>query len=339
MKRLLLLAMLVVGSLRTDDASESVFDISKLLAPLRQERATDHINTQVVDSFKKDSRLRNVENYAKNFKYGTYSNEETRHLLSVDPIHSHEEKQNFKFPNEKTFVEFEEVFRSKYNKLSIPRIDLGMLNPLGLGLCIKEMSSSIPDIHDENLKTEEYEKINNFTESLKTAYPFVIASTLFLKALNLTEPELEWGLLHEAGHGQKPYIVEGILNITKALPIITPFIWGFHKKAPYKNIITKIGSKALATLAIPTAFFCTALRLEERRADNFANKHANKEALLGGLEFFNKAEKLQKVFMPNYLKKLPYSMTQYILDPIHPSIGSRVAKIKTALKTRFNVEV
>jgi hypothetical protein len=259
--------------------------------------------------------------------------------MSVDPIDSHEKKDKFKFPNGKTFVEFEEVFRSKYNKLNIPRIDFSYFNPLGLCLSIKEMSSSIPNLHDENFKTEEHEEIKNFTESLKTAHPFILVSKNFCDGLKLNEPELEWGLLHEAGHGQIPYMCEGILHATKALQVMTPFIWGIHKKAPYKNIITTIGSKALATLTLPLAFLCTALNLEERRADNFVNRYANKEALLGGIEFFNKAEKLQKECMPDPLKKLPFSITQYIVDPIHPSIDSRIAKIKATLKTRFNVEI
>jgi hypothetical protein len=150
----------------------------------------------------------------------------------------------------------------------------------------------------------------------------------------------QWLMLHETGHAQMPYVVPAIHGTVTATQLLTPYFWGMHKKVPYKNIVTKLGSKAIATLVISTFVNVNAFRTEERRADNFANKHADKDVLHGGKKWCEGYESLiaQAWNGSGASQSMSQKTFANLIDPIHPTVDSRIAKIQKALKNRFGVE-
>lgn len=81
------------------------------------------------------------------------------------------------------------------------------------------------------------------------------------------------------------------------------------------------------------------LKLEEQRADNWANMQADEKVLLGGIEYLNFIkDKMQDKWSGYKISSIiPFSVGKF-MDISHPNIDSRIAKIKTALKTRFGVD-
>ncbi len=150
----------------------------------------------------------------------------------------------------------------------------------------------------------------------------------------------KWLMLHETGHAQIPYAIPTIQGAVTTVQLLTPYFWGMHKKVPYRNIITKIGSKGIATLALSTLVNVNGMRIEERRADNFANKHADEQMLKGGivsLENFQKQyENIWKLSDASQSMSLKTFLN--LTDLLHPTPDSRIAKMKKALKNRFGVE-
>ncbi|MFA5999184.1 MAG: M48 family metalloprotease [Candidatus Babeliales bacterium] len=155
----------------------------------------------------------------------------------------------------------------------------------------------------------------------------------------LNSRAFEWVMLHETGHAQMPYAVHSIMGVAAAVYLSTGYYWGAHKAMPYKNRITKYGSKYLAAWAAGTIVNHTLMKVEERRADNWANKTADAQALQGGIEYFEtfKIKQQEEWAKIKLSSVVPFSVAKYFIDPIHPSIDSRVVKCKTALKNRFGI--
>jgi hypothetical protein len=165
--------------------------------------------------------------------------------------------------------------------------------------------------------------------------PRIIVDPNFIS--ELSAPEMEWAILHEKGHLTKPAIPDLIETQLSTVQAYVLAFWGAHKSKPYKNVFTKYPSKAIAFLALPALFKVAAYRSEEKRADRWANAHADEQALKGGISIFENWIKPKHQEICKDLN-LPLSVGQHLIDPIHPSSDSRIAKIKTALKARFGVD-
>lgn len=150
----------------------------------------------------------------------------------------------------------------------------------------------------------------------------------------------EWAMLHETGHAQQPNNMPAIQGAVGITQLLTGYYWGMHKAKPYKNLLTKLGSKTFAAMLAGSVVGSTLMKAEERRADNWANSVADKQALLGGIEYFDCfRSKLQDQWSGYKIGSIvPFSVGKYLMSPLHPNVDSRIAKIKTALKARFGVE-
>jgi hypothetical protein len=218
-------------------------------------------------------------------------------------------KSVYSIEDGRSFQQFEDEFRNKYSKLNIPEIKL-LDGRFGLSY----------HIYDH----------------------FIALFRPYINGSDCDASKMEWCLLHEVGHSQKPNFSKSINLGAIFSGILMPFLWGKHKTKPYKNIVTKISSKTLAGISASVIFFCAARKLEERRADNFANQHADEKALVRGLEYFESIKKSENVAFEK-IKTYSFFLGMALApfkwgDPIHPTINSRIAKIKTALKTRFGVD-
>lgn len=156
----------------------------------------------------------------------------------------------------------------------------------------------------------------------------------------LTSKSIEWAILHETGHSKQPYNISAILGVATITQLLTAYYWGMHKAKPYKNRLTKLGSKVLPALLVGSVVHCGLMNAEERRADNWANMQGDKEALLGGIEYFDHfQQKMQDILSENTMTSvILFNIEKYLMDPLHPTIDSRILKIKETLKTRFGYE-
>ena len=96
----------------------------------------------------------------------------------------------------------------------------------------------------------------------------------------------------------------------------------------------------MATLALGSFFRIAGFRAEERRADNFANKHADEQTLKGGIETFEGHKNIINTVwnVTGASKIMSKKVFENLVDLKHPTVDSRIAKMKKALKTRFGVE-
>lgn len=161
---------------------------------------------------------------------------------------------------------------------------------------------------------------------------------------DLTSAQCEWIIMHEAGHAQRQ--VEN--NLTAAaicgIPLLVFYYWGVHKTEPYENIATKLLSKFIAALIAGIIVGSELLKAEEKKADSWANEHSDKEALLGGIGALNYAKEIIKKELSSdkgdsaILSEIPFCVAEWLCCPYHPSVDSRITKIKDALKTRFGID-
>ncbi len=155
---------------------------------------------------------------------------------------------------------------------------------------------------------------------------------------------IKWTLLHEMGHATKPFNTQVCEYAPMALLWNVGLLWGLHKSKAYKNKVTCILSKCVASFLVGNAAKVGLYHAEERRADNFANKHATLDELRGGVNFFENVVMMQKRIVSTNNKAtfggdyVPYAIGKYIIDPIHPSADSRIAKINKVMKERFGVD-
>ncbi|OGB86494.1 hypothetical protein A3J41_01215 [candidate division TM6 bacterium RIFCSPHIGHO2_12_FULL_38_8] len=234
-------------------------------------------------------------------------------VIPTFPIDQEAAKQEAFFKDGNSFAQAEANFRKKYSHLNIPSILL--VDPIKHPLTGLDMGMDVayhPNLH----------KI--LSESRKVS--------------QTDEKAFEWLMLHETGHAQYPKIVPSIRYGALGLEGLTAYFWGIHKSKPYKNILTKVGSKFLGTIAVGMLLSTNLCKAEERRADNFANKHADAQALQGGIKWLSDREKINKIILPIVLPGVPDCIRQFLNDPLHPSFDSRIAKCQKALKSRFGID-
>lgn len=137
---------------------------------------------------------------------------------------------------------------------------------------------------------------------------------------------VEWAILHEDGHAQRPFMLEAIEISTVLVALL-----GMHY-CNSSRIVNFMKGSMLAAV-----FRMLAMQLEERRADDWANEYASEEALKGAVEYFqNCRKKCKEKYDKLDFKYIPFGMFQYTQDFDHPSLDSRIAKIKKVLKDRFS---
>ena len=147
----------------------------------------------------------------------------------------------------------------------------------------------------------------------------------------------KWLLTHETGHAKYPNLIPTIRIISLPVFLSTTYAWKkIINSKPYKNRVTKYSSKLFAGLCASNSYVQTAIKLEERRADNYANQHTDKRAILSAKNYFqNTKHHLQELWNSYKLSKiLPFSIGQYIIDPMHPSIDSRIRKLTKAAHSK-----
>jgi|GEM_PF-1361936 len=151
--------------------------------------------------------------------------------------------------------------------------------------------------------------------------------------------EVRWFMLHENGHAQRPEVIPCILSGVTVVQALSLYYWGLHRNKSYKNILTKLCSKMAATLTISYVVNTTLMKAEERRADAWANGHADADTLRAGYERFQDVKKQRATIFPEYCGlKVPSAFIDQALDPLHPSVDFRMRNIKQALKDRFNID-
>lgn len=201
-----------------------------------------------------------------------------------------------------SLYDLEQSMRQKYNKISIPSI--AVVNDVSIGYV-----PLIQKIFINKSHFSDYSATSN-----------------------------EWALLHETGHGTENTTTV-VSSTTLGSLCATSYFWGMHKKIPYKNIATKLASKTTASLALNSLIYCYGARLDEKHADSFANKYADQAALQGGIDIFKSVQKSKenKYNQFKYSNIIPFQVFEFLKDPLHPSLNSRITNIQNTLKTRFNV--
>lgn len=153
----------------------------------------------------------------------------------------------------------------------------------------------------------------------------------------------EWMLLHEIGHEKSSYTLPTVFSSLLQPKSMNLNSWIIKKARLYEDFLPQTNAQNLALMAIPTLFLQFVSQIQEQKADNFANEHADKDALIAAIQYFKtidtwKKDAIKKYF-PEYVANLPFDVTQYMIDPFHPSSSSRIEKIKKTLKARFNIDI
>ncbi len=157
----------------------------------------------------------------------------------------------------------------------------------------------------------------------------------FTKNMFAPFAEDEWLLLHEASHVLKNDTYHGGLAITAAtgllmaLTLNSAYQIGRDNIEPLTGILTVAGATVVAYASLILYG-----RFQEGRADNFANQHADAQALCAGKNWFARLNTLmsfENIMIPDSLN----SFSQFLQDPVHPTPKSRASKIIQALMVRF----
>lgn len=151
--------------------------------------------------------------------------------------------------------------------------------------------------------------------------------------LGCDSKSLQWILLHESGHSQYPkiwhYKIYGsVLTACGAI---------YFVKLPIKSMALKLAIKFLMSRPVARGLMWSIQNLEERRADAWANKCADKQAIQAQIELFARIEeRRQKEWSQSDRSYyVPYSVGQYMIDPEHPLPLSRIKACQRALQKRF----
>lgn len=198
--------------------------------------------------------------------------------------------------------------------------------------------ASIPPIrcasaHDSDITFKSFDKTLHLLCGKRYFNPEILIQPRYAKTQ--TAPMMEWLILHETGHSIQPGTADFIDIMTYPVTASAFALWGIHKKKPYRNPLTKISSKSFGAIITGNVFNIIATRLEEKRADRWANNVADAAALQGGIDFHATA------FLPpndNPITKIRYAIGSFILDSTHPSPTSRIIQCKKSLKARFGIE-
>ncbi|HSW75521.1 MAG TPA: M48 family metalloprotease [Candidatus Saccharimonadales bacterium] len=156
--------------------------------------------------------------------------------------------------------------------------------------------------------------------------------------INLRENDHHVTMLHEVGHydlSQKGVNIENRDKLNIGIAVAIMVLWGKHKKKPYKNIITKAGSKCIAAMVLTRVIHKSVERFHETYADNYAFKHVkDKEAVLQTIDQIN-SKKSKQILDEAGIPLLIQRLICFCGDQHHPSYVSRLAKLQDVLKTRF----
>lgn len=217
------------------------------------------------------------------------------------------------------------------------------------GISVAQIEQSLRDKHGLAIP-EKFLLINNIYDVLGNKVYFgagyVAANHSILLEKDMVNRSnshaATWLLSHETGHAQMPNMVSTIIPRTQlAINILTAYYWGAHRAKPYKYFATKAGSKFMASALAGLIFNSASMRLEERRADNWANKNSDEKTLQGGIEFLQDCKALQQKAWSQGepFSPLGFSIGQQFMDLTHPSCDSRIAKIQKELDKRANLKV
>ena len=159
------------------------------------------------------------------------------------------------------------------------------------------------------------------------------------KITTLDYEEARFVLLHEIGHSTFRTAVPLITisaEITSCLLVflVVKDIKSFKKE--YLECIFKLGQIDIVIKFLKSYLFI----LEERRADDFAINNSGLMTLQGGLKYFqNIKAALEKEYADYSISKVfSFNIGWRLIDSSHPTIDSRIEKIKKALKDRFGVD-
>ncbi|MBP6892552.1 M48 family metalloprotease [Candidatus Babeliales bacterium] len=252
------------------------------------------------------------------------------------PMSQQNAKKEMVFTNGKSYQDLEDELRLKH-----PNEPESIIIK-GYGLGTEEFENKIINpVYCSNYFPFQGVDLNSATGSFELKEK---SGHYFLIPEKITESNYDTArflLTHEIGHSQFPNLLPAV-NTSIGLTFY-PIAYYWKKtmgSAPYRNRFTKYGSKIIAANILSTlAKFCC-YQLEERRADNFAIKHSDASMLQGALEGLQEDKKqLQKEYSKTVISKvLPFRIGWNLKDPLHPSLDSRIAKVKAALKTKFNIE-
>lgn len=148
-------------------------------------------------------------------------------------------------------------------------------------------------------------------------------------------------LLHEKGHNdlaEKGATCFNMFKVNTAIIGATFALWGKYKKQPYKNIGTKLGSKAIVA-SIAGIFMNTAMRrFHEVYADNYACKHVKDKKSLEKVknELINKIAQSKKEWTQLGVPVIFQKPIECLLDSYHSSAQTRLMKIQKTIDVRFS---
>lgn len=251
------------------------------------------------------------------------------------PLNQQEAKKTMIFSNGKSYQDLDQELSIKHPN----KPESLIISGYGSGAEIFE-NKIINLVYSPNYFGINYRELNPDTGSLESKQKSGDCFLIPEKLTKLDYDAARFLLTHEIGHSQQPNTTLAIQGSTRAAFLPIAYYWKkIVGSRPYKNRFTKYGSKFFAAEVLTTLVANGFINLEERRADNFAIKHCDAKALQAAIkEFQANKEILQKEWssMSSYI---PFrGIGNYVLDPIHPSFDSRIAKIKGALKTRFGIE-
>ncbi|MBP9764924.1 M48 family metalloprotease [Candidatus Babeliales bacterium] len=264
----------------------------------------------------------NAADFFKGFKQGVKQVVESHRHYVFDEKAA---KENIVFSNGKNLKTLEAELQSKYQGTPIFRVvkDYGCFTD-GMQHKVLNPAYSWLDYSQQDFEEQKSRKTG------VVLMPEMINQMSYDSANFITS--------HELGHSQLPYaipVISALANIS-----YWPIAYYWKKRfgaGPYRNRLTKHTSKLLAAYGITTFASGVAVNLEERRADNFAIKHSDAKALKGGIEYLKTSKNsLQNEYQKHAVSRfLPFSIGWKYLDPTHPSLDSRIAKIERALHKRF----
>lgn len=141
----------------------------------------------------------------------------------------------------------------------------------------------------------------------------------------------EYLLLHEAKHVSSKDYEKGIIASIAATTITATLCAFFATTSALGKIQTTTGiaSSMLATATIFTTLWSYA-RYQESQADDFANKHADIQALLGGLGWFLQLDANDEIKEHSEL-----NIKDILHDPVHAYSKNRAARAWKALWQRI----
>ncbi len=252
----------------------------------------------------------------------------------LNPLDQEKAKKELFFTDGVSFDQVEQNLRKKH-----PHTPEIVLVTKYLG--VDEICNTIPAGYYAAMNAP----IHTITQDQHNADKFLLKETTLPHAIyandkfkHLDSHAATWVLTHEIGHAKYPYIILSIIGGVIPISFSAAYLWKkvINSQKPYKNRFTKFSSKLLAAQLISNTYTFVAYNLEERRADNYANKHSNKEEITGGIDYFKATKKELEEYWKTYRlsKFIPFFLGQYIIDPTHPSLDSRIRKLTKAANSK-----